>query len=351
MAGGVGSRFWPKSRNSCPKQFIDILGVGKSLLQLTYERFLKVCPAENIFIVTNTSYKELIQEQIPGIETNNILCEPSRNNTAPCIAYAAFKIAAKDPEACMVIAPSDHFILKEDVFVENIKHALNVVSRKNILLTLGISPTRPDTGYGYIRYEKVAEDRLHKVVQFTEKPALDKAKEFLASGDYVWNAGIFIWSAKTILAGFDAFSPELYNILSKGADVYNTAREQDFIDTNYPLTPNISIDYAIMEKAPNVFTLPVEFGWSDLGTWASVYQVAEKNGGMNNVLTGGELQLEDTEDCIIHLPDDKLAVIRGLKDYIVVDDKDILLIYPKSSEQEIKKITEKLKQQEKGHYL
>jgi len=351
MAGGVGSRFWPKSRNSCPKQFIDILGVGKSLLQLTYERFLKVCPAENIFIVTNTSYKALIQEQLAGITPDNILCEPSRNNTAPCIAYAAFKIAAKDPEACMVIAPSDHFILREDVFVENIQHSLQIVARKNILLTLGISPTRPDTGYGYIRYEKAEEDRLHKVVQFTEKPVLEKAKEFLASGDYVWNAGIFIWSAKTILAAFDAFSPELYNILSKGTNVYNTEKEQEFIDTNYPLTPNISIDYAIMEKAPNVYTMPVEFGWSDLGTWASLYQVAEKNGGMNNVLAGGDLQLEDTEDCIIHLPHDKLAVIRGLKDYIVVDDKDILLIYPKSSEQEIKKVTEKLRQQEKGHYL
>ncbi|MVT07450.1 mannose-1-phosphate guanylyltransferase [Chitinophaga sp. ysch24] len=351
MAGGVGSRFWPKSRNAYPKQFIDILGIGRSLLQLTYDRFLKVCPAENIFIVTNSAYKELIQEQLPDLAQGNILCEPSRNNTAPCISYAAFKIAAKDPEACMVIAPSDHFILHEDVFVNDIRHSLETVARKDILLTLGISPTRPDTGYGYIRFEQKTEDRIHKVIQFTEKPVLEKAKEFLKSGDYVWNAGIFIWSAKTILQAFELLSPQLFDLFNQGKDVYNTGEEQAFINKNYPLSPNISIDYAIMEKAANVYTMPVNFGWSDLGTWASLYQTADKNIGINNVLAGGELQLEETEDCIIHLPKDKLAVIRGLKDFIVVDDKDVLLIYPKSSEQEIKKITERLKEQDKGHYL
>jgi mannose-1-phosphate guanylyltransferase len=351
MAGGIGSRFWPKSRNTYPKQFIDILGVGKSLLQLTYERFLKVCPAENIFVVTNTTYKDLIIIQLPDISSGNILCEPSRNNTAPCIAYAAFKILAKDPEACMVIAPSDHFILHEDIFVRDIKRALEIVTVENILLTLGISPTRPDTGYGYIKFDKIDGNGAHKVIQFTEKPVLEKAMEFVNSGDYVWNAGIFIWQANAILSAFETLSPEIYTLFKQGEAVYNTKDEQVFVDGYYPESPNISIDYAIMEKADNVYTIPVDFGWSDLGTWASLHQVADKNAGNKNVVAGGESQLEDTEDCIIHLPKDKLAVIRGLKDFIVVDDENVLLIYPKSAEQEIKKITEQLKLQEKSGYL
>lgn len=349
MAGGVGSRFWPKSRNNFPKQFIDILGTGKSLLQLTYDRFLKLCPPENIYIVTNGQYKSLVQEQLPGITDNNILCEPSRNNTAPCIAYAAFKLAAKDPDANMVVAPSDHFILYEDIFIEKIKLALETVSANPVLLTLGIAPTRPDTGYGYINFVKAGVNGVHKVNRFTEKPPLDKAREFVASGDYVWNGGIFIWNVNTALQAFKTYAPEIYTLFEKGISCYNTTEEQVFIDNNYPQSPNISIDYAIMEKADNVYTIPADFGWSDLGTWGSLYEVADKQDGSN--VFSGNIRQENTENSIVHLPAGKLAVIRGLKDYIVVDDEDVLLIYPKQDEQEIKKITEKLKSDNQSHYL
>lgn len=350
MAGGVGSRFWPKSRNSYPKQFIDILGIGKSLLQLTFDRFTRVVPVENIYIVTNVSYRELVTEQLPGIAAENILYEPSRNNTAPGIAYAAYKLLAKDPAASMVIAPSDHFILREEVFIEKIKQSLAAVAERDILLTLGITPTRPDTGYGYIRYVSNQEDGVHKVVQFTEKPVLQKALEFLASGDYVWNAGIFIWRVQSVIQAIENFAPALGELFSKGIGIYNTSGEDEFIKTYFPQSPNISIDYAIMEKANNVYTMPVEFGWSDLGTWASLFQVAEKEND-GNVFSGGEGQLEDTSNCIIHIPKDKLAVIRGLNDFIVVDDGNVLLIYPKTAEQEIKRVTEKLKLQKKDVHL
>lgn len=350
MAGGVGSRFWPKSRNHYPKQFIDILGIGKSLLQLTYDRFRKLCPAENIYVVTNKQYKGLVQQQLEQMAEENILCEPSRNNTAPCIAYAAFKLAEKDPNANMIVAPSDHFILFEDVFLDKIKIGLEEVAREPILLTLGITPTRPDTGYGYINFNKDAVNNIHKVNRFTEKPPLEKAKEFLASGDYVWNGGIFIWHVNTILKAFAQYTPELSSLFEAGRGIYNTDGEQTFIDTRYPQSPNISIDYAIMEKADNIFTIPADFGWSDLGTWASLYEVSEKKEASNAISATG-IQLQETENCIIHLPTEKLAVIRGLKDYIIVDDNDVLLIYPKKDEQEIKKITEKLKSDNKSHYL
>lgn len=350
MAGGVGSRFWPKSRNAYPKQFIDILGIGKSLLQLTYERFLKLCPSENIFVVTNAEYRHLIIAQLPGIIPDNILCEPSRNNTAPCIAYSAFRLFAHDPQACMVVAPSDHFIMYEDVFIRNIEASLKIVSEKNILLTLGISPTRPDTGYGYIRFDKQSQADIYKVAQFTEKPVYAKAVEFVNEGNYLWNAGIFIWNVQTVLDAFEYVAPEIYDLFNKGRSCYNTKDEQSFIDANYPQSPNTSIDYAIMEKADNVYTMPVDFGWSDLGTWSSLYEVAEKNSS-NNVIAGGESILEDTADCIIHIPKDKLAVIRGLENFIVVDDDNVLLIYPKSHEQEVKKITEQLKTAGKNTYL
>lgn len=350
MAGGVGSRFWPKSRNNYPKQFIDILGLGKSLLQLTYNRFLKLCPSENIYIVTNKGYKDLVKEQLEDIAESNILCEPSRNNTAPCIAYATFKLAAKHPEANMVIAPSDHFILYEDIFIETIKIGLHEAAENEMLLTLGIKPTRPDTGYGYINFDDTARNGIHKVNRFTEKPRLEKAKEFLANGNYVWNGGIFIWNVKTALKAFEQLAPEIYSLFNKGSNVYNTTDEQNFIDANYPQSPNISIDYAIMEKADNVFTLPADFGWSDLGTWASLYEVTEKEISCN-AISATNLQLNETENCLIHLPANKLAVIKGLKDYIIVDDNDVLLIYPMKEEQEIKRVTEVLKTSNQSHYL
>jgi mannose-1-phosphate guanylyltransferase len=350
MAGGVGSRFWPKSRNNFPKQFIDILGIGSSLLQLTYSRFIKLIPEQNIYIVTNTQYKELVQQQLPGISNNNILCEPTRNNTAPCIAYAIFKLAEIDPDGNMIVAPSDHFILHEDVFIEKIKTGLVYAEQHPVLLTLGITPTRPDTGYGYIRFDKEDINGIHKVNKFTEKPVLEKAKQFLDSGDHVWNGGIFVWSVQTALKAFETHANEVFNLFKRGIGYYNTSSEQAFIDSNYPLAPNISIDYAIMEKADNVYTIPADFGWSDLGTWASLYEVAQKN-STNNAVAGNNIQLEGTENCIIHLPEGKLAVIRGLKEYIVVDDDNVLLIYPKQEEQEIKKVTASLKTDNQLHYL
>jgi mannose-1-phosphate guanylyltransferase len=350
MAGGIGSRFWPKSRNHFPKQFIDILGIGKSLLQLTYERFLNICPNEQIFVLTNESYAGLVLEQLPNILKGNILLEPSRNNTAPCIAYATYKIAQLNPDANIVVAPSDHLILKEDVFLQKVASALDFSAQHDALLTLGISPTRPDTGYGYIRYQDVGLEyqvsgvekqyvpsEIKKVNAFMEKPILAKAEEYLKSGDYVWNAGVFIWSASSLKKAFEQYAPEIATLFENGLPFYNGREEAKFIAENYPLSPNISIDYAILEKASNVYTIPVDIGWSDLGTWASLHAVGEKDTD-NNMFNLSKINLKDTSNCIIHLANDKAAVIRGLNNYIVVDDGEVLLIYPKSDEQEIKQV-------------
>ncbi len=337
MAGGVGSRFWPGSREARPKQFLDMLGVGKSLLRLTFERFLPICPASHIFIVTNAAYRELILEQIPEISANQILCEPSRNNTAPCVAWTAFKLEALDPEANFVIAPSDHIVLKEQAFLEKIQAALHFSATHDALLTLGIQPSRPDTGYGYIQFGEEAETGIRKVLRFAEKPSLAIAEAYIESGEYLWNAGIFIWRAETILKAYKALAPEIYAILEKGSDVFNTPEEQAFINTAYPTTPNISVDFAIMEKASNVFTLPSEFGWSDLGTWASLHAEVPKDEN-GNALQGNIIAL-DTYDTLVRIPEGKLAVVKDLHDYIIVDTPDALLIYPKSKEQEVKQVT------------
>lgn len=335
MAGGVGSRFWPKSRNHFPKQFIDILGTGQSLLQMTYGRFLKICPQEQIYILSNQDYKDLVQEQLSGIAEKNILLEPSRNNTAPCIAYPTYKILQQNPNANIVVAPSDHLILKETEFLDKITQALDYTAKNNALLTLGISPTRPDTGYGYIHFEQESEAGVHAVSRFMEKPVLEKAKEYLASGDYLWNAGIFIWSARSIQKAFQVHAPEIASLFEQGNSVYNTSEEVGFIQENYPNSPNISIDYAILEKATNVYTIPADIGWSDLGTWASLHEVLPKD-AQNNSKSIDHLRLEGTSNCIIHLPKGKAAVIKGLEDFIIVDDEKVLLIYPKGCEQEIK---------------
>jgi mannose-1-phosphate guanylyltransferase len=341
MAGGVGSRFWPKSRNHFPKQFIDILGIGKSLLQLTYERFEKICPKENIYILSNQQYLGLIQEQLKEIAVGNILLEPSRNNTAPCIAYASYKILKQNPDANIVVAPSDHLILKETEFLDKILQALDYTTSNDALVTLGISPTRPDTGYGYINFEKEVINGVHQVVQFLEKPVLEKAQEYFGSGDYLWNAGIFIWSAQSIQTAFQKYASEIDVLFAKGNEAYNTSTEVDFINENYSKSPNISIDYAILEKADNVYTIPADIGWSDLGTWASLHEVAEKDQD-NNAVSVDHLHLENTNNCIIHLPKGKAAVIKGLEDFIVVDDGKVLLIFPKGNEQEIKPVAAKI---------
>lgn len=349
MAGGVGSRFWPGSRESRPKQFIDMMGVGKSLLRLTFERFLPIVPASNIFIVTNSAYRELIMEHIPELSPNQIICEPSRNNTAPSVAYTALKLAALDPKANFVMAPSDHIILKESIFLDKIKEALSFTAQHEAIVTLGIQPNRPDTGYGYIQYGEKEEGEICAVSRFTEKPNLETAKAFLESGEYLWNAGIFVWSARTVLRAYRQFAPEILDILDVDA-VYNTPEEQEFIDTHYPETPNISVDFAILEKAKNVFTIPSEFGWSDLGTWNSLHAECGKD-ETGNVLQGDKIVALDSDNCLIRMPKDKMAVVKGLSDYIVVDDGDILLIYPKSKEQEIKKVNEMVKNRFGSQYI
>ncbi len=344
MAGGVGSRFWPASRERQPKQFLDILGIGKSLLRITFERFLNLVPASNILIVTNEIYKDLVLEHIPEISPEQILCEPSRNNTAPCITYTALKLKAKDPNAVFVVAPSDHIILKEQVFVDNIRKAVEFANNNDVLVTLGIEPTRPDTGYGYINYVGKSEDGLHKVKRFTEKPDLDTARFFVSSGEYLWNAGIFVWKVEHLLTAMGKYANGVLEILVKGNEFYNTAQEADFIKTHYPSTPNISIDYAIMEKADNIYTIPSDLGWSDLGTWASLYEECPKDEN-NNVVHAKTAMLMDSKNCLIKADKDKLVVIKGLDDFIVIDEADVLMIYPKSKEQEVKQVTQAVEKQ------
>ncbi len=343
MAGGIGSRFWPGSRVARPKQFLDILGVGKSLIRLTFERFLKLCPADHIYILTNAMYKDLVLEHLPELTEEQVLCEPSRNNTAPCVAYMAFKIHERNKDANFIVAPSDHVILDENNFIDTIKTGLAFTAENNALLTLGIQPSRPDTGYGYINYDKAGEDRVHNVVKFTEKPDLETAKSFLASGDYLWNAGIFVWSSQAVLKAFRKYAPQIFDVLAAGKEAYNTPGEVTFINENYPKTDKISIDYAILEKADNVYTIPSEFGWSDLGTWASLHAELDKDEDQN-VVTGGQAICYDSKNCLVRVPKGKLVVLKDMDDYIVVDEDDVLLIFPKSKEQEIKAVTQQLKE-------
>lgn len=351
MAGGVGSRFWPASRTAKPKQFLDMLGVGKSLLRLTFERFLHLCPAEHIFVVTNREYKDLVMEHLPELSEHQVLCEPSRNNTGPCIAYSAFKIAGLDPDANMVVAPSDHLIAQESAFMEVVNRALDFTSGHEALLTLGIQPSRPDTGYGYIRFKAEAvADSVYPVAQFTEKPSMEKAEAFLKSGEYLWNSGIFIWRAASVLQAFEQHAPQIFQILGEGKEVYNTPSEQAFIDRQYPLTPSISVDFAVMEKASNVYVIPADFGWSDLGTWASLHAEAPKDDSGNAVF-GQKTVLDGVSGSLVRAPGDKIVVIKDLKDYIVVDEGDILLVFPMSKEQEIKQVTEEVRRRFGSEYI
>lgn len=350
MAGGVGSRFWPGSRESRPKQFLDMLGTGRSLLRATYERFLPICPPDRMLVVTNAAYQNLTAEHLPELPAQNILCEPSRNNTAPCIAYAALRLRAMDPQACFVVASSDHLVQRETFFLEKINQAVAFVSERDALATIGITPTRPDTGYGYIRCGSEQAPGVFQVAQFLEKPDRQTAERFVASGDYVWNAGIFVWSAQTILRAYRRLAPQILEVLEAQPDKFGTDAEQDYIDQVYPNTPGISVDYAIMERADNVYVLPADIGWSDLGTWASLYEVCEKD-GRGNVLQGDALIITDTEDCMIRSQHGKLTVLRDLRGYIVVDTPDALLIYPKSKEQEIRQVVAAVKEKYGGSWL
>jgi mannose-1-phosphate guanylyltransferase len=339
MAGGVGTRFWPMSRTFRPKQFIDILGTGETLIQQTVKRFRKVIPIENIYIVTNKMYRELVKEQVPDLADHQILSEPARRNTAPCIAYAAYKIFSLNPEANLVVAPSDHVIIQEETFQQIILDALTATQANDWLLTLGIHPSRPDTGYGYIQFNETRawekDERVKKVKTFTEKPVLEMAKSFLQSGDFLWNSGIFIWKAKTILHAMDEHLPEISDLFRDGMAKYNTPEEIDFIREAYTVCKSISIDYGVMEKASNVYVLASDFGWSDLGTWGSLYDIRTKNAEGNTVV-GKNVMLYDSKNCIVHMPKEKLAVIQGLDDYIVVEDENILLICRKTDEQQIR---------------
>ncbi|WP_232826473.1 mannose-1-phosphate guanylyltransferase [Lewinella sp. IMCC34183] len=343
MAGGVGSRFWPASREDKPKQFLDIAGDGKSLLRMTFERFLKLTTADKIFIVTNARYEAQVLEHIPEITADQVLCEPSRNNTAPCVAYTAFKLHNLDPEANFVIAPSDALIVNDTLFAANINKALKFTAGNDALVTLGISPDAPHTGYGYIQFlddtSTTETEDVYRVKRFTEKPDLETAKGFLKSGDYLWNAGIFIWRAKTVLDAYERYAPEIYALLSQGLNYYNTEEEQSFIDEFYPQTPSISVDYAIMENADNIYTIPAQFGWSDLGAWGALYHETQKDND-GNVLSG-TIITEDTHNSYIRAPKDKLVVVGGIDDLLVIDEGDVLLVYPRNREQEIKALRAK----------
>lgn len=338
MAGGVGSRFWPVSTNEFPKQFHDMLGTGETLIQKTFSRLSKLIPAENILILTNERYNDLVLQQLPQVKQEQVLLEPAMRNTAPCILYASLKIKKINPDAVMVVAPSDHWIEDETAFVDNLQTAFDFCENENALMTLGIQPTFPNTGFGYIEYNKSDENLIKKVSQFREKPDYETAKGFLQSGNFLWNAGIFIWSAKSITKAFEEFQPMMNALFSEGLPVYNTADEKNFIEDNYALAENISIDYAVMEKADNVYVLPATFDWNDLGTWGSLYEKLPKDNQLNAVVNA-TVFLENATNNIIRTDAKKLIVIDGLNDYIIVDKEDVLLIYPKGKEQDIKRIT------------
>jgi mannose-1-phosphate guanylyltransferase len=347
MAGGIGSRFWPMSRTAHPKQFLDILGTGRTLLQQTYDRFNdKICPTENIFVVTHIDYVKLVKEQLPTLKDHQILAEPMRKNTAPCAAYASYKIGKINPNATIVVAPSDHLILKEDTFVKAIKATVKKSREENCLLTLGIKPTRPDTGYGYIQFKEGEvcsyDKRIKKVKSFLEKPNLEMAKFFLESGDFLWNSGIFIWDYSSIKSAFEKYSPEIASIFGEGQEKLNTPEEAAFVAKAYTQCPNISIDYAIMEKAENVYVRASILGWSDLGTWGSLYTHIPKD-THENAVVGKNVMMYDSKNCIVNVPKDKLVVLQGLEDYIVVESDGILLVCKKEDEQQIRNFVNDVK--------
>jgi mannose-1-phosphate guanylyltransferase len=351
MAGGIGSRFWPKSRAHHPKQFLDILNTGKTLIQWTFERFAGFVPKENIFVVTSQEYTKTVKEQLPDIKEENILAEPSRKNTAPCIAYMAFKLLQQDPHASLIVAPSDHLILDVTAFTKVSMEALRFVEKHNALITLGIKPTHPNTGYGYIQYEQHAvSDNVYKVKTFTEKPNLELAKTFITSGDFLWNAGIFVWQVKNIIAAFEKYLPEMYEVFAAEKESFNTSKEQASIEKIYPQCTNISIDFGIMEKADNVYIIPSSFGWSDLGTWNSAYDNLEKD-YLGNAVAGNNVIVIDATNCMVHAPNNKLVLLQGADNFIIVDTEDVLLISKKNKEQEIKDYVAEVKRKKGEKFL
>ncbi|WP_298495155.1 mannose-1-phosphate guanylyltransferase [uncultured Algibacter sp.] len=342
MAGGVGSRFWPVSTQDFPKQFHDMLGTGDTLIQKTFNRLADLIPKENIFILTNERYNDLVLEQLPEVEQRQVVLEPAMRNTAPCILYASLKIQKENPDAVMIVAPSDHWIEDEKTFSKNVQQAFDYCSENNALMTLGIQPTFPNTGYGYIEFDKNSSKTIKSVNQFREKPDYQTAKSFIDQGNFLWNAGIFMWSAKSVVEAFKNNQPELYSLFEKGISVYNTDFEDDFIKDNYPKAENISVDYAIMEKSSNVKVIAAEFDWNDLGTWGSLYDKLDKDESNNAVVNARTLST-DSSGNMIRTKNDKIVVVDGIKDYIIVDKDEVLLIFPKSKEQDIKKTLQQVK--------
>lgn len=351
MAGGIGSRFWPLSRTDLPKQFLDILNTGRTLIQATYDRFALLVPRENIYVVTVGQYKNIVAEQLPDLPKANILCEPSRKNTAPAIAYVSYKLQQINPEANLICAPSDHIILDTEAFQSACLQALHFTANIKGLVTLGIHPTHPNTGYGYIQYDQGAiGDKLFKVKTFTEKPDKELAETFLSSGDFLWNSGIFVWQIKNILQAIETFLPEMHEVFDAERENFSTEREQQAIERIYPQCVNISIDYGVMEKADNVYIIPASFGWSDLGTWASAYDNLDKD-YLENAIMGANVMVMDATRNIVHADSKKLVLLQGMDDFIVVDTPDVLLICKKDKEQEIKEYVAEVKKFKGEKYL
>ena len=342
MAGGVGSRFWPMSTMERPKQFIDVLGTGKSLLQLTVKRFEGIVPAENVWVVTNAQYAAIVQEQLPEMPKNHILCEPCRRNTAPCIAYVSWRIKSRDPKANIVVSPSDHVVMNTQEFQRVIKDSLAFTADTDAIVTLGIKPNRPETGYGYIQADlssnSLRNKEIFRVDSFREKPDIETAKEYISQKNYYWNAGIFIWNVSTIVNAFRIYQPQMAKIFEGMLPVYGTDKEQQEIDRLFPECENISVDYAIMEKAEEIFVYPADFGWSDLGTWGSLQQQSKKD-LYGNACIGPDITMFESRNCIIHTTQEKRVVIQGLDGYIVAENDDTLLICKLSEEQRIKQFS------------
>ncbi|EIJ39728.1 mannose-1-phosphate guanylyltransferase [Galbibacter orientalis] len=341
MAGGIGSRFWPVSTAALPKQFHDILGTGETLIQKTFSRLNKIIPAENIYILTNEEYGDLVMKQLPTVQSEQVILEPAMRNTAPCILYASLKIKKKNPDAMLVVAPSDHWIEQEDSFVNDIKLCFETCENEDVLMTLGIKPTFPNTGYGYIEHKKNASEVVKRVERFCEKPDYKTAKKFIKQGNFLWNAGIFVWNVQSVLNAFEKYQAPMLNQFLTGFDDINTEKEKDFIAKAYPEAENISIDYAIMEPSKNIYVLPASFDWNDLGTWGALYNELPKDDNKNAIVNAKTL-LENSKGNIIHTSKNKTVVIGDLKNYIIIDEKDKLLIYPKKKEQEIKNLLKRL---------
>lgn len=338
MAGGVGSRFWPLSTPERPKQFIDVLGIGKTLIQMTFERLLNLVPEENVYILTNEKYVSLVQEQLPAIERGRILTEPQRKNTAPCIAYAAAKIQKANKDACMIVCPSDHLIIKEEVFKNIVEKAISNAVENEKIVTLGIKPTRPDTGYGYIEFSKgnnTIAGEVTKVLQFREKPNLETAELFIKSGNFYWNSGIFVWTSAVVLNALEKYQKDLYDLFCADTSKYNTSEEQEFVNKAFEACEDISIDYAIMEKADNVDVVLANFDWSDLGTWKSLNEHLDKD-TFNNSIIGNNVHTFNVKNCLVNVPEEKLVLIDGLSNYIIVESDNVLMILKNSNEQELK---------------